>query len=436
MISTKEKDTSIHHELEELKFLSAEQVRHIAKTFGTPCYVYDEATLLANAEYMQNLPHAFGLTVRYSLKALANKHILQLFNRAGLHFDTSSEWEVRRALLAGITGNKILLTSQECGNNLAELVQAGILFDACSLQQIQQYGQLFPNSEISIRINPGFGSGLVGKLTSGGVNSSFGIWHEDTAKAAQLIKKFNLKLVRLHSHIGSGHNPAILLDCLETLLGIAAKFTTVNTLNLGGGYRVKAFRKDVAVDHYAILEKAAHKLKKFAATNQRELQLELEPGSYLTVNAGAIITQVIDLTSTGKEGHNFIKINAGLSEIIRPSYYGAEHPAVIVPAMQPASAHVYPIDNYCIAGHCCIAGDILTASAAANDFLTPRLLPTPKIGDYLVIERAGGYCSSMSLKNFNSFPEAPEILRRSDGSLQLIRKRQTLAQICANEMTE
>jgi diaminopimelate decarboxylase len=91
--------------------------------------------------------------------------------------------------------------------------------------------------------------------------------------------------------------------------------------------------------------------------------------------------------------------------------------------------------EYNVAGHCCIAGDVLTVDPTNPEKLSPHLLEIPEIGDLLVIERAGGYCASMAIKNFNSFPDAIEVVKTVDGKFKVIKKKQTLEQICQNELS-
>ena len=418
--------------VEQLKFLTEEEVRRVAADVGTPAFVYDEETIERTASEMTGLPNAFGLTVRYSLKACPSRAIVRLFDRLGLAFDASSVWEVRRAVRAGVAADRILLTAQqaELDPGLEELLDAGLNFDAGSLRQLDTYGRARPGGRVSIRLNPGFGSGLVRRLTSGGPTSSFGIWHEDLPQAAEIVERHRLRLTRLHSHIGSGHYPDVLVRAARTLLRHARELTDVETINLGGGYRVKAFADDPKWDHREWAETVADAIREFAADTGRELRLELEPGTYLMANSGSIVARVIDVTSTGPDGYTFLKIDAGLTEIIRPSYYGAPHPLVSVPA---AGERRDELEEYCVAGHCCIAGDVLTTRAGDVEQLAPVLLPRTEPGDYLVIERAGGYCASMSLKNFNSYPEAPELLRRKNGAFDVIRAPQTFDQLVANE---
>jgi diaminopimelate decarboxylase len=420
-------------DIEQLKFLSPDEVREVADRFGTPVFVYDEATMAKNAEYMATLPSAFGLTVRYSLKACPTQGVVRVFDRLGLAFDASSVWEAKRAVRAGVAAEKILLTAQQAedADGLRDLVDAGLQFDAGSLRQLDRYGEAYPGSEVSIRINPGFGSGLVRRLTSGGPDSSFGLWHESMPEALDLVRKHGLTVRRLHTHIGSGHHWDVLVRAVELLLRLARVMPDVEVLDLGGGYRLKALIEDPEYDHTEWAAAVAGLLERFAGETGRKLRLEVEPGTYLMATAGSIVTRVIDIASTGEDGHTFVKIDCGLTEILRPSYYGAVHPLVSVAADGPMRAAVRP---YCVAGHCCIAGDVLTTRIGDVEELDPVYLSATEVGDYLVIERGGGYCSSMAMKNFNSYPEAPEVLRREDGTFELIRERQTLDQMIGNEV--
>lgn len=420
--------------LEQLKFLSPAEVRHVAETFGSPVFVYDEQSIRDQVALLKELPSAFGHTVRYSLKASPSAAVIRLFDSLGVHFDASSVWEVIRAVRAGVAPEKILMTAQEADFGSAELpdlIRRGLKFDAGSLQQLTEYGEAFPGTEVSVRINPGFGSGLVRRLTSGGPDSSFGIWHEQVAEVKAIAERHDLTVVRLHVHIGSGHHADVLMPAARRVLEIAKDFADVATVDLGGGYRLTVMADDPVYDHSEWAEELASDLREFAEATGRELHMEMEPGTFLVANAGSIVAKVIDVVTTGDEGRRFVKINAGLTEILRPSYYGAPHPLVAVTRdgeLPPEG----PLTD--VAGHCCIAGDVLTTRSGSVEELNPVRLGAVAPGDYLVIERSGGYCASMSMKNFNSYPEAPEVLRRPDGSFTVIRARQTIDQVTANEI--
>ncbi|MCL4217791.1 MAG: diaminopimelate decarboxylase, partial [Candidatus Hydrogenedentes bacterium] len=387
-------------------------------------------TLEKSAREVLSFPNAYGLTARYALKALPSAAIIQIFSRMGLHMDASSGFEVERAIRAGVPPGHIQLTAQELPANFAELVQQGVLFNACSLNQLRQFGDAFRGSELSVRVNPGLGSGHSNRTNVGGPSASFGIWHEHLDKANAIAAQHKLRLTRMHTHIGSGADPEVWDRCAGLALNIAASLPEVTCVSLGGGFKVGRMSGEKSADLQTIGARVVKEFEDFAEKHERKLKLEVEPGTYLVANAGALICTVTDIVDTGLEGYTFIKVDSGMTEVVRPSMYGAQHPIIIVPATKEERG----TKEYLVAGHCCESGDILTPEPGNPEGLAPRTLLESRIGDALVVGGAGAYCAAMSSKNYNSFPEAPEMIIDNDGSLRLIRKRQSLAQIVENEV--
>ena len=176
----------------------------------------------------------------------------------------------------------------------------------------------------------------------------------------------------------------------------------------------------------------------FAQEHGRELHIEIEPGTYAVARAGVIIANVIDVVDTGEDGYSFIKTDTGMTEFLRPNLYGAQHPISIVPANgdEVDGPGGRGTGQYLVAGHCCESGDMMTCEPGNAEGLLPRELCVPQHGDSVLIEHAGAYCASLAAKNYNSFPEAPEVLITRDGTPKLIRKRQTLDQMLANEVQD
>ena len=415
--------------MEKLRFLTPDKAREARDAFGTPAYIYDEATLTAQAQAALNFPNAFGLTVRYAMKASPNAAILQLFQKLGLHIDASSLYEVERALRAGFSPGKIVLSTQELGKGFAEYLKKGVHINACSLDQLRRIGEALPGNEIGLRFNPGVGSGGNNRTNVGGPASSFGIWHEKKKEVHQIVEQYSLKAIRVHTHIGSGSDPAIWSKVALMSLEVVREFSDVHTLDLGGGYKVGRMSHEPSTDLQAIGQPVKEAFENFAKESGRQIHLEIEPGTFLLANACALLTTVQDATDTGPDGYNFLKLDGGMTELLRPSLYGAQHPIITIPKDPEA-----PPTDYIVCGHCCESGDILTPAPDQPEVLQPRTLARASIGDPCVIEGAGAYCAAMPAKNYNSFPEAAEILLRQDGNLQLIRKRQTLDQILQNEV--
>ena len=415
--------------LDTLNFLSEDEVRRLRDEFGTPVFVYDEATMERNAQQMLAFPNAFGLTVYYSVKANSSAAVLNFFRKMGLSFDASSYWEARKAINVGVEPAKILLTSQEWTEGTEELVEKGVAFNAGSPGQLENYGKAFPGGEISLRLNPGIGSGFINRLTSGGANSSFGIWHEQIPQLKKTLNKYNLRVKRIHHHIGSGHDPMMWSKISLQTLNLAKGFKSVSIINFGGGYPVKSLNTDPEYSYGDIGETLRQNFLIYAQETGTKPHLEIEPGTRLMALSGTLITSVTDVISTA--AHDFIKLNGGLTEVTRPGFYGAEHPLVSVSGDGSSRQGTRP---YVVTGHTCIAGDVLTTAKKNPEMLAPRELPVTRRDDLIVIERAGAYCASMCMKNFNSFPEVPEVFRRKDGSSVLIRKKQTFEQMIQNEI--
>jgi len=412
--------------VEQHPFLNPSQAAQIASAHGTPCFVYDEATLVAQAKAMLAFPNAFGLTVRFAMKASPNASLLRLFDGLGLNFDASSGWEVRRAIHAGVSPEKISLSSQELPDDFAELLKLGVQVNACSLNQIERIGRALPGHSIGVRFNPGRGSGGTGKTNVGGPDSSFGIWYEWADQVKKITENYKLKVIRIHTHIGSGSDPLVWQEVSASSLALVKLFKEVTILNLGGGYKIARVAGEKGTDPQKIGVPVKQAFEDFAKSDGRKLKLEIEPGTFLVANAGAVLCKVQDIVSTNSR--KFIKIDSGMTEILRPSLYGAQHPLFLYPQAQSTSHH-----DYVIVGHCCESGDLISCAPGEPETLSTRSLPEAQIGDLCVIGGAGAYCAGMSTKNYNSFPEAPEVLIKASGEMKLVRRRQTLSQIIQNE---
>ncbi|MFT5906849.1 MAG: diaminopimelate decarboxylase [Cryomorphaceae bacterium] len=411
--------------METLNFLTPELVTNAINHVGSPAYVYSRETIEQRCAEVSAFPNAFGLNARYALKANPHLAILKIVEAMGLHFDASSEYEVMRCLHAGIPGEKIQLTSQQFPRkHLTEIIAAGVLFNACSLRQIDAFGKAFPGSNISFRVNPGTGSGSNRKTNVGGPSASFGIWHEQTDEAAEIAAKHNLSITRIHSHIGSGSDPEVWKAVTEMTLAQADKFPSVHTVNLGGGFKVARMSSEKSTDLQEVGEFVKSVFIKHAENTGNEYKLEVEPGTYLSANCGSLICDVDDISNTGADGYTFLKLNTGMDTITRPALYASEHPIIILNDSDET-------EDYVVCGHCCESGDVFTVDD--TDTLTTRTLNKAEVGDLVVIEGAGAYCASMSLKNYNSFPTTPQILL-DDGELKIIQQPQSLTEMLSPEI--
>uniref|UniRef100_A0A7S4JN85 Diaminopimelate decarboxylase n=1 Tax=Paramoeba aestuarina TaxID=180227 RepID=A0A7S4JN85_9EUKA len=425
--------------LQELKWLTNEQVRALGSSLPTPFFVYSEAELRQRIAEVKNFPvnegEGFGLTARYAMKANPSLAVLKIMKEEGIQIDASSQWEVKRALRAGFTPQQIQWTAQELSTFLPDFIQQGVLFNACSLHQLENYGKHFPGSKISIRFNPGTGSGECLKRNVGGAHSSFGVWHTHIDQVKEVIEKYKLIVYGVHSHIGSGSDPEVWKEAAKVTLEMVKHFPDCVKVNLGGGYKVVRMQgegekpTEIQAVGLAVKELFYEFYKEF----NRPLHLEVEPGSYYMTNSGSLIASINDVVNTGDEGFKFIKLNTGMDSLTRPALYGARHAIIVVPEKEDEQRQKQ-IEDIVIVGHCCETGDLFTQDPVGK--IEKRRVVSPHIGDYVVLEGSGAYCSSMCTKNYNSFPELSEIMVMKDSKFRLVRKQQTLEQICQNECDE
>ncbi|MGH7264986.1 MAG: diaminopimelate decarboxylase [Candidatus Rokuibacteriota bacterium] len=317
--------------------LTAEQAALVRDRFGTPCYVYDRATLEDAARWALAFPGPFGLTLRYAMKANPSRGLLVLFRDLGLHVDASGDFEVERALRAGFRPGLIQLTAQVPSRTLAEHVARGVLFNACSLHQLELFGKTAPGREVSVRMNPGLGSGATNRTNTGGPASSFGIWHEYLDEARGIAARHGVTIRRLHSHIGSGTDPEVWKRVTRMTLDLAAGLADVTTVNLGGGFKVGRMPGEPSTDLADVGAHVRRELEAFRDRHGRALHLEIEPGTYLVATAGAVVASCVDVVGTGRDGYLFAKLDTGMPEVTRPSLYGVQHPIDVLAAGRDAA---------------------------------------------------------------------------------------------------
>ena len=407
--------------------LSIQQAAQVRDRFATPCYVYVRGALEAAARRALAFPAPFGLTVRYAMKANPSRGVLDLFRGLGLHVDASSDHEVERALRAGFPAGSIQLTSQMPSRRLAEHLARGVLFNACSLHQLEAFGRAAHGQSVSVRMNPGLGSGSTNRTNTGGPASSFGIWHEHLGAVKAIAERFDVKITRLHSHIGSGTDPEVYKRVTRMTLDLAAKLPDVGVVNLGGGFKVGRMPGEPSADLADVGAHVAQELTAFRDRDGRALGLEIEPGTYLVANAGLVVATCVDVVDTGHDGYLFAKLDTGMPEVTRPSLYGAQHPIHVLAQGREEADVIF-------VGPCCESGDILTPAPGDPEALAPRRVPRPQIGDLVIVGGAGAYCAAMSTINYNSYPQAPEVMLEPDGTLRLLRRRQDLDQVWGNEV--
>ncbi len=413
--------------MHKLNFLTEKDINKIEENYKLPVYVYSEQKLLDSIEKFKNFPSAYGYTTRFAMKANSNKTILSLFYNNDLKIDASSEYEVYRALNAWFKWKDIQLSWQELSEDLEKVIDTWIFFVATSLKQIATFWDLRPWSEIWLRINPWVGDWAFKAISTGWATSSFGIWYEYIPMIKELLMKYSLKVTKIHIHIGSENTPESWVSTTNIWLNFVKEFETITCLNMWWWFKKAIMPYENDADLIEIWKAVKEKIEWFFKETGRKIHLELEPWKYMVINSCSLIWKVIDVVDTGEMWYRFIRTNTWMTEMPRVSMYWVQQPIIIINNKTETR-------EYVVVGHCCESGDILTSKLYDNEIIEPIMLKEVSIWDLIVIEWTGAYNSSMSMKNYNSFPEVWELLLRLDGSIIEIRKRAWIEEIWRNEI--
>lgn len=408
--------------------IAGQNIRDLAERFGTPTYIYDAAKIVERVNDLKQFD-----VIRFAQKACSNIAILDLVRRQGVVVDAVSVGEIHRALKAGYKAGgreghpEIVYTADIFDREALEtVVRLGIPVNCGSPTMIDQLGERAPGSNITLRINPGFGHGHSQKTNTGGEQSKHGIWHEELEDCLRRADRHGLAISGVHMHIGSGTD----LEHLAQVCGAMEKAAlivgrSITTISAGGGLPTpyREGQAYVDLDQYFKLWDACR--KRLEDQFGHQLTLEIEPGRYLVAESGYLLTEIRAVKRMG--ANKFYLLDAGFNNLARPILYGAYHPMSICPAHDSGER---PLQDVVVGGPLCESGDIFTQEEGG--FVCQRPLPAANVGDYLVIERAGAYGFVMA-SNYNSKPLAAEVLIQ-DGQPRLIRHRQTLDDLIRGEV--
>ena len=410
----------------------------LAQQFGTPLWVYDAATITERIASLKQFD-----VVRFAQKANSNTHILRLMRSQGVVVDAVSLGEIERALAAGFQPGlrnghaEIVFTADLFDrSNLARVVELAVPVNCGSIDMLDQLGAVSPGHAVWLRINPGFGHGHSNKTNTGGEHSKHGIWHGDLVAALARVRANGLALQGLHMHIGSGVDYSHLSEVCGAMVALVetvkAQGMDLHAISAGGGLSIpyQAGEPTIDIAHYFDLWDAAR--KQVASVLGHAVALELEPGRYLVAESGVLVSEV---RATKNQGNaHFVMVDAGFSDLMRPAMYGSYHGMEIIHADgSPAAGDTR---ETAVAGPLCESGDVFTQGEGG--VVLNRALPGARVGDLLVLHDTGAYGASMS-SNYNTRPLVAEVMIEggvSAGKARLIRRKQTVAELLALELTD
>ncbi len=414
----------------------------LAQQHGTPLWVYDAATITRQIQALRQFD-----VVRFAQKANSNIHILRHMKSLGVVVDSVSLGEVERALAAGfqpglhtVNGKlhaDIVFTADLLDRaTLARVVDLGIPVNCGSIDMLDQLAhadKAKPGHPVWLRINPGFGHGHSNKTNTGGEQSKHGIWHGDLALACEKVRAHGLALQGVHMHIGSGVDYAHLQEVcgamVKLVAAVKAQGLDVQAISAGGGLSIpyKAGEPTIDTAHYFSMWDAARQT--IAHMLGHPVTLELEPGRYLVAESGVLVSEVRAIKNQGSK--HFVLVDAGFSDLMRPSMYGSYHGMELIHADGTASAG--SLRDTVVAGPLCESGDVFTQGEGG--VVLERALPAAQVGDLLVLHDTGAYGASMS-SNYNTRPLIAEVMLDAadqGGQARLIRRRQTVAELLSLE---
>jgi len=408
--------------------LNANNLLRLPAEFGCPVWVYDAQIIRDKIAAL----HQFDV-VRFAQKACSNIHILRLMREQGVKVDSVSLGEIERALSAGYDPqadqDSIVFTADLIDSaTLARVHELQIPVNAGSVDMLEQLGQVSPGHRVWLRVNPGFGHGHSQKTNTGGENSKHGIWYSDLPAALEVLQRYNLKLVGIHMHIGSGVDYGHLEQVCGAMVRQVIEFgQDLEAISAGGGLSIPYREGEEAIDtdHYFGLWNGAR--DKIAAHLGHPVKLEIEPGRFLVAESGVLVAQVRSVKAMGSR--HFVLIDAGFNDLMRPSMYGSYHHITAL-AADGRDLTQAPVVETVVAGPLCESGDVFTQQEGGK--VETRALPQVVPGDYLVLHDTGAYGASMS-SNYNSRPLLPEVLF-DKGEARLIRRRQTIQELLALEL--
>ena len=402
----------------------AHSLEELARRYNTPLYVYNGDRIL---ERFGTLEAAFAglaarLLVAYSVKANPNLAVLKLLSLAGAGADIVSGGELCRALRAGIPAGRIVFAG--VGKSRDEMrrgLEAGIMsFHLESAQELEVLGALAAEmgavAPVAVRVNPDVRSPTHEFTSTGHAAAKFGVFPDEAhGMYRRIVAHPALRAVGVGVHIGSQiRDPEPFLRALDAVLAVADRArreldAELEYVDLGGGFGISDGAGD-ALDVHALGRAVGTRLRR------REEALVIEPGRFLTGDAGVLVTNVLYVKQSGKK--TFVITDAGMTELIRPSHYGGVHS--VSPVRENGQGPVELVD---IVGPVCEQGDFL-----ARD----RPLPLPRPGALLCVHQAGAYGFTMA-SNYNSRPRPAEVLVHGD-HVALARRRERYDDLIRGEI--
>lgn len=301
-------------------------VSKLKEDYGLPLFVYDTEKMTHQFERLKKAYQGIDLQLNYACKALSNLNVLKHFHSLDAGLDCVSIQEVYLGLKAGVPAEKIHFTPS--GVSFAEIKEAvdqgvGVTLDSISL--LEQFGNEYGDSyPICIRFNPHVMGGGNLKISTGHVDSKFGISVHQLRHVKRVVNAEHLKVIGVHMHTGSDIlDIQTFIESAKVLMDVAKDFQDLDYIDFGSGFKVAYRPDDVTTDVERLGKEMVSLFADFCKTYGRGLKMILEPGKFLVSEAGYLLVEVNVIKST--PATVFAGVNSGLNHLIRPMFYDAYH---------------------------------------------------------------------------------------------------------------
>lgn len=392
-------------------------VLELAEKYGSPVYIYSTAKMKQQYEKMLHAFRDIKVRINFACKALNNINILKFFRNLGGGLDAVSIQEVQLGLKAGFDPKDIIFTPNCVSiEEILEGVKLGVRINIDNISILEQFGNIYGNKiPVCIRINPHIFAGGNQKISTGHIDSKFGISTYQMPHVLRVIETNNMKVEGLHLHTGSDIlDVEVFLRGAEIMLDVARSFPDLEYIDFGSGFKVPYKPDDYFTDIDSLGRDLTKRFKKFCKEYGRELTLIFEPGKFLVSEAGIFLARVNVVKQTLSTV--FAGMDTGLNHLIRPMFYDAYHQ--IVNVSNPKGR----LRIYTVVGYIC----------ETDTFGWNRKINDIHEGDYLAFLNAGAYCFTMA-SNYNSRLRPPEVMIY-EGKDYLIRERETLDDILKKQL--
>jgi diaminopimelate decarboxylase len=325
--------------------------------------------------------------------------------------------EVQLGLIAGFAPSDIMYTPNCVSfEEIKEAVKLGVKINIDNISILEQFGHEYANTvPVCIRVNPHIMAGGNVKISTGHIDSKFGISIHQMRHVERVVKTNNINVEGLHMHTGSDIlDVDVFLRGAEILLELAHSFENLKYIDFGSGFKVAYKPNDYTTDIELLGQKMTQRFTDFCKEYGRDLELHFEPGKFLVSEAGYFLVSVNVIKQT--TATIFAGVNSGLNHLIRPMFYDAYH-------------HIINVSNptgvprvYTVVGYIC----------ETDTFAWDRKIEETKEGDVLCFLNAGAYCFSMA-SNYNSRMRPAEVMIHQ-GKDFLIREREKMEDLTKNQV--